>query len=124
MNTAPTQLAARETFLADVVTRAVEDPTLGTWAEVLHYERWPESAPHGGADALVVLEVDGEEIDVTPPILSRVFRRFATDYRIKGLELGTRNRVLDARTANDASQLRPEDASLILQVLIFGDVPA
>lgn len=128
MNTAPDKLAARETFLADILCLAATSPTLTRWAEVLEAFTTASGAPHGGADAWLTVscetrieEFPTTQVRVLPMNISQALRKVNVDPDLVASPRW-RAHIMAARHDNDASRLTPRDADMLVQIAVFGEV--
>lgn len=134
--------AERETFLADCVIHAIEGNVTTSWAEVQEYEWYisilsdPDMmppSPNGGDNARVVLVGQSNlfvQLEVTPVTIGKAFRQMhfsgkgdvPSDCIPGGVTAAWRERVLDARRRNDATDIDAIDADMLVQLGLFGEV--
>lgn len=133
--------AERETFLAEIIVRAVEGG-YSTWAVFTRYRwympdlgasnpAWPlRHAPNGGGNAEVTLTEDAagdgngldtpQEFHVTVDSIARALRKIRAGE--SGIADSYRKRIVEADRENDAGEIDAYDADIVLQMATLGDV--
>jgi hypothetical protein len=122
----------RERFLADVIVTAVEGG-IGYWSQVSDYRWWSDLI--GGHNATAVFETSvivypllddesGYSVNGVPvgiDSIARAIERIKSDRSIR-LSDAYLARILIADRDNDAGNLDSDDADVIVQVAVLGDV--
>jgi hypothetical protein len=133
MTTTTRRSPERAQFLADIITTAVEGG-IQYWARVTAY-RWyspdldggtAEPGPGGTANAYAIV-VDGEDEDqvgheVGLDDIARVLNGLRSAEPPKYWNADAVRRVIAANRDNDAGDIDADDADVILQLAIFGEV--
>ena len=127
--------ANRETFLADIITTALEGG-IGYWSRATAY-RWyspdltggtAEPATNGGGNAYASIEEHGDSEtplatwEITPDIIVKGLTKIRSHEPIKYLGNHTRATMINADRQNDASLIDADVADQIVQVSLFGEV--
>jgi hypothetical protein len=129
----PTRSADRERFLADIITTAVEGG-IGYWSQVSSYRWWSDLIGGSGgatktsdtsADVHPLLDDESgyrdEGVHVGIEEVARALAVLRSDAVI-AVHPTTRGRILEADRANDAGDLDSNDADIVVQVAVLGDV--
>jgi hypothetical protein len=127
------RLLARDEFLASVITTAIEGG-VGYWAGCRVYRWWSPTldggtalpSVNGGAFAHAVLvdREDPEQRDwkVDPGTIVQAFERLAEDAPVLHVSTRTRNRLLGAYDDLEAGDIDADDADMLVQIGLFGEV--
>lgn len=129
-----TRTAEREEFLSDIITTAVEGGT-GYWAQVSQYQYVMDGELHvytgpkieGGGTRATLHELNDDEtgykdeplvvtIDTIAAGIGKIERR---DVQVHSW---FHERILKASRANDAGQIDADDADIIVQVALLGEI--
>jgi hypothetical protein len=129
-----TRTAEREEFLADVITAAVEGGT-GYWAQVSQYQYvmdgdikvyCGEKVEGGGTRATLHEMNDDEtgyksdELVVTTDTIAAGIAKLA-DRQVQ-LNVRILDHILEANRENDATNIDADDADIIVQVALLGEI--
>ena len=119
----------REEFLSRLVHRATV--AARPWAsEVAPVVTTEESSPFGGPSSEVVLsDLEGREHRVNETVVSAGFRLMLADRQahysataVEALSTRARDRMLAARSVNDAESIQDDDLGRLLQLGLYGQV--
>lgn len=122
--------AAREEFLADIITTAIEGG-IGYWSQCSQYQ-WVdddgrirvvvgERRPNEGARATIEdIEDDQREYHVTPSVIQNGLRAIV-DGKVQ-VNDRIRQSIAEGDAESDAGQMDADDADVIVQAGLFGEV--
>lgn len=122
--------AAREEFLADIITTAVEGG-IGYWSVCTQYQ-WVDrdlrlrvvvGRPVQGEDTRATIEDmedDNREYHITPSVIEIGIRRIVGQHTNVGLALYKAARIADL--TDDAGEFDADDCDCIVQVGLFGEI--
>jgi hypothetical protein len=129
-----TRTAEREEFLADVITAAIEGGT-GYWAQVSQYQYVMDGELHvytgskieGGGTRATLHEMNddetgykSDELVVTTDTIAAGIAKLA-DRQVQ-LNVSILDHILEANRENDATNIDADDADIIVQVALLGEI--
>lgn len=124
--------AAREEFLADIITGAIEGG-IGYWSQCSQYQ-WVDTMherklrvsvgqpllDEGTRATIEDIEDDGREYHITPSVIQNGLRKIVNGE--VGLNSTLRGYILYADKENDAGEIDADCADAIVQAGLFGEV--
>lgn len=126
--------AEREQFLSDIITGAVEGGT-GYWAQVSQYQYVMDGELHvytgheidGGATRATLHEINDDETGYKPDglaVTTDTIEAGIAKLAERQVQVNARmlDHILEANKENDATNIDADDADIIVQVALLGEI--